>query len=122
MAHFAEINLNNIVIRVIAAEQDVIDSGIVGDSANWVQTSYNTRQGIHYAPNSGTPDDGVPLRKNFAGKGFTYDKIRDAFIPPRPYESWALNEDTCDWESPIACPEDGKPYRWNEETTNWVEG
>ena len=121
MSHFAEINNENIVQRVIVAEQDFIDSGAVGDANNWVQTSYNTRGGIHYAPNSNEPDGGVALRKNYAGKGYTYDKTRDAFIPPKPFSSWGLNEETCSWDSPTPRPDDDKRYGWDEDTISWVE-
>ena len=117
--HFAEIDENNIVKRVIVAEQDFIDSGAVGDSSNWIQTSYNTRGGVHYAPNSDEPDGGIALRKNYAGIGCTYDKDKDAFYQPQPYPSWLLNEDTCQWESPIPCPDDGSNYNWNEENQSW---
>ena len=82
--HFAEIDKNNIVKRVIVAEQDFIDSGAVGDSANWIQTSYNTRGGIHYTPDSDEPDGGIALRKNFAGIGYIYDSDKDAFYQPQP--------------------------------------
>ena len=104
MSHFAEINTDNIVQRVIVAEQNFINSGQVGDSFNWVQTSYNGN-----------------FRKNYAGSGYTYDKTRDAFIAPQPYPSWTLVEATCQWESPIPYPTDDKMYTWDEETTNWVE-
>jgi len=104
MSHFAEINSDNIVQRVIVAEQNFINSGAVGDSFNWVQTSYNGN-----------------FRKNYAGNGYTYDKTRDAFIPPKPYPSWTLVEATCQWESPVAYPSDGKRYSWDEDLTNWVE-
>ena len=104
MSHFAEINSDNIVQRVIVAEQNFINSGLVGDSFNWVQTSYNGN-----------------FRKNYAGSGYTYDKVRDAFIAPQPYPSWTLVEATCQWESPIPYPTDDKLYTWDEETTNWVE-
>ena len=114
MSHFAEIGTDNIVIRVIVAEQDFIDSGAVGSSANWIQTSYNTRGGIHLL-------GGIPLRKNYAGIGYTYDFARDAFIPPKPYESWVLNEETCLWDPPVPIPLDDKIYRWDEETTSWIE-
>ena len=117
--HFAEIDENNIVKRVIVAEQDFIDSGAVGDSSNWIQTSYNTRGGVHYAPNSDEPDGGIALRKNYAGIGFIYDKDRDAFYLPQPYPSWLLNEDSCQWESPIPRPDDDKRYKWNEENQSW---
>tara|TARA_R110002167_G_scaffold213693_1_gene418258 strand:+ start:1008 stop:1334 length:327 start_codon:yes stop_codon:yes gene_type:complete len=106
MAHFAKLN-NNTVTEVIVAEQDFINSGAVGDSFLWVQTSYNNN-----------------FRKNFAGVGYTYDKTRDAFIPPKPYPSWTLDESTCRWDAPVAYPADGthsKQYEWDEDTTNWTE-
>ena len=122
MSHFAKINNDGIVQNVIVAEQDFIDSGAVGDSSNWIQTSYNPRGGVHYAPNSTEPDGGVALRKNYAGKGYTYDKVRDAFIAPKPHESWVLDEDSCCWVSPVAHPRDGKgPYKWDEDVRNWVK-
>ena len=121
MAHFAEVDENKIVQRVIVAEQDFIDSGAVGDANNWIQTSYNTRGGVHYAPNSNEPDGGVALRKNYAGKGYTYDQTRDAFIEPKPYPSWELDDDTCLWNPPTPYPDDGKDYAWDEDTTSWVE-
>ena len=113
MSHFAQIDENNIVTQVIVADQDFIDSGAVGDPTKWIQTSYNTHGGEH--------PEGRPLRKNFAGIGYTYDATRDAFIPPEIYPSWVLNEDTCLWESPVPYPDDGKRYTWDEEQTNWVE-
>jgi len=117
--HFAEIDKNNIVKRVIVAEQDFIDSGAVGDSSNWIQTSYNTRGGIHYTPDSDEPDGGVALRKNYAGIGYIYDSDKDAFYQPQPYPSWLLNEDSCQWESPVSYPDDGSNYNWNEENQSW---
>ena len=119
MAHFAEIDENNIVKRVIVAEQDFIDSGAVGDSANWIQTSYNTRGGVHYTPNSDEPDGGIALRKNYAGVEYTYDSDKDAFYASQPYPSWLLNEDSCQWESPVPYPDDGSDYNWNEENQSW---
>lgn len=113
MAHFAEV-INGKVSRVIVAEQDFIDSGAVGNPSRWVQTSYNTHGGVH-------KNGGTPLRKNYAGIGYTYDEARDAFIPPRPYPSWVLNERTCLWDSPIPYPDDYKNYSWDEQTQNWVE-
>jgi hypothetical protein len=113
MAHFALVNAQGIVEQVIVAEQDVIDSGIFGNPSSWVQTSYNTQGGVHVL-------GGTPLRKNYAGIGFIYDAIRDAFIPPKPYNSWILNEETCLWEAPVSLPSDGQRYDWNEETLNWV--
>lgn len=121
MSHFAEINLENIVTRVIVADQDFIDSGAVGDKNNWVQTSYNTRGGVHYAPNSQTSDDGVALRKNYAGVGYTYDSTKDAFYGPQPFASWTLDDDTCVWNAPTAKPNDGKMYSWDEDNIEWKE-
>ena len=120
MSHFAKV-VDGIVETVIVVEQDFIDSGSLGDPSLWVQTSYNTRHGVHYAPDSNTPDGGVALRKNYASIGSAYDAERDAFIPPKAYNSWVLNEDTCDWEPPTAYPDDGKKYKWDEDTTSWKE-
>lgn len=119
MAHFAKVE-NGIVTQVIVAEQDVIDSGVFGHG--WVQTSYNTRGGVHYGQD-GQPsaDQSKALRKNYAGVGYSYDEVRDAFIPPQPYPSWTLNEDTCLWESAVPMPTDGKLYSWDEQTLAWVE-
>jgi len=111
MSHFAKVE-NGIVAQVIVAEQDVIDTGIFGHG--WVQTSYNTLGGVH-------ANGGVPLRKNYAGVGFTYDTSRDAFIPPKPFASWILSDDTCLWSAPIPLPTDKKLYRWDETTLSWVE-
>ena len=122
MSHFAKIDKDGIVQRVLVADQNFIDSGAVGDANNWVQTSYNSRGGVHYAPNSTEPDGGVALRKNYAGKGYTYDKVRDAFIAPQPFPSWTLDEDSCIWNPPVAHPMDGKgPYKWDEDVGNWVK-
>lgn len=119
--HFAEINSENIVQRVIVADQEFIDSGAVGDANNWIQTSYNTRGGVHYAPNSSTPDGGVALRKNYAGVGYTYDASKDAFYETQPFASWTLDDDTCRWNAPVAYPDDGKFYNWDEDNTQWKE-
>jgi hypothetical protein len=119
MAHYANINTNNIVTQVIVAEQEFINSGLVGDPTSWIQTSYNTRGGIHYGPD-GKPDDGMALRKNFASIGDTYDPVRDAFISPQPYTSWVLDEDTCLWNAPVPYPTDGEYYIWDEATLSWV--
>ena len=121
MSHFAEINSDNIVQRVLVADQAFIDSGVVGDASTWVQTSYNSRGGKHYAPDSNTVDSGVALRKNYAAIGYTYDATRDAFYAPQPYPSWTLDDDTCIWNAPVAYPDDGKFYSWDEDTTQWVE-
>lgn len=106
MSHFAKVE-DNIVTQVIVAEQDFIDTL----SGTWVQTSYNTKHGQH--PN------GTPLRKNFAGIGYTYDSTKDAFIPPQKHPTWVLNETTCMWEAPVAKPDDGELYQWNRDTNNW---
>ena len=110
MSHFAKVE-NGIVTQVIVAEQDVIDSGLFG--TGWVQTSYNTHGGQH--------PEGRPLRKNYAGIGYSYDVSRDAFIPAKPYASWVLNETTCLWDAPTPMPTDGKSYKWDESTISWVE-
>ena len=113
MSHFAQIDENNIVTRVLVIEQETIDTGLFGDPSSFVQTSYNTRGGVHKL-------GGMPLRKNYAGIGYTYDSTRDAFIPPKPYNSWTLNESTCEWDSPVAMPTDDKEYIWDEATLSWV--
>lgn len=124
MAHFAQLDENNIVTQVIVVHNNdcqldgeenetvgiVFCKSLFGQDTKWKQTSYNGN-----------------MRKNYAGKGYTYDADRDAFIPPKPFASWVLNEDTCRWEAPVAMPEDagtGEPpkmYVWDEETTSWVE-
>jgi hypothetical protein len=111
MGYFAKVN-NRVVERVIVAEPEFFDTFTDLSPGEWIQTSYNTYGGIHLL-------GGVPLRKNFAGIGYTYDKELDAFIPPKPFNSWILNEDTCLWESPIGYPQDGRVYNWNEENLNW---
>jgi hypothetical protein len=113
MSHFAKVE-NGVVTQVIVIEQDVLNLGHWGDPASWVQTSYNTQAGVHKL-------GGTPLRKNYAGIGYTYDSSRDAFIPPQPYASWLLDEETCLWGAPTAMPTDGKRYQWRESTTSWVE-
>ena len=117
MAHFAEVK-NGVVVQVIVAEQDFINT--LDNPNDWVQTSYNTRGGKHYDPETGKVDTKPPLRKNYAGIGYRYDKELDAFIPPQPYPSWKLNTDTCLWESPIPYPQDDKQYIWNEVEQEWT--
>jgi len=119
MAHFAKVT-DGIVMQVIVAEPEFFDTFVDSSPGQWIQTSYNTRGGVHYGAD-GEPDGGEALRKNYAGIGFTYDQTRDAFIPPQPYASWTLNEDSCLWEAPVAYPDDGKRYTWDEDTTAWVE-
>ena len=105
MAHFAELDSNNIVTRVLVVEQEFIDTGRLGDPSTWLETGFN-------------------IRKNYAGKDFTYDQERDVFIKPKTkFPSWILNEDTCDWEPPVPEPDDyhSKNYLWDEETISWIE-
>ena len=122
MGHFAKVS-NGIVTKVIVAEADFFNNFVDDSPGQWIQTSYNTRGGVHYKPNTNEPseDQSKALRKNYAGIGYTYDATRDAFIPPQPFNSWTLNEDTCLWDSPVPYPEDGKLYKWNEEIVNWEE-
>jgi len=121
MAHFAKLGVGNIVEQVIVVSNDIATTEQAGlDFINklyntrdvWKQTSYNTFGGVHGL-------NGTPLRKNYAGIGFQYDQTRDAFIPPKPYNSWILNEDTCLWNAPVAYPQDGNRYTWNELTLTW---
>jgi hypothetical protein len=120
MAHFAKVN-NGIVEQVIVAEPEFFDTFVDSSPGQWIQTSYNTRGGVHYDPATGEPsaDQSKALRKNYAGIGYSYDATRDAFIPPKPYASWTLNEDTCLWGAPVAMPTEGGPYTWNESTQTW---
>ena len=122
MGHFAKVS-NGIVTRVIVAEADFFNNFVDDSPGQWIQTSYNTRGGVHYSPNTHEPseDQSKALRKNYAGIGYSYDAAKDAFIPPQPFNSWTLNEDTCLWDSPVPYPEDGKLYKWNEEILNWEE-
>ena len=114
MSHFAKVE-NNIVTQVIVAEQDVIDSGLFGSPSSWVQTSYNTYGGEHLT-------GGTPLRKNYAGVGYTYDSERNAFIPAQPFNSWTLDDTTCLWKAPKAMPKAkaNTVYTWNEEKLAWT--
>ena len=121
MSHFAKIE-DGIVVNVIVAEQEDVDTL----DGTWVQTSYNTRNGKHYDPVTGEEDSGTPLRKNYAMIGGSYDSARDAFYEPRPYPSWTLNDDTCQWEPPVAMPEQDESvppilHIWDEDTTSWVD-
>jgi hypothetical protein len=121
MAHFAEIDNNNVVTRVLVVnDADATDgqnflANTLGLGGTWVQTSYNTSGGVH-------SNGGTPLRKNYAGIGYSYDSLRDAFIPPRPFASWLLDDETCLWQAPTVMPtEEGKRYVWSEEDLNWKE-
>lgn len=111
MSHFAKV-IDGIVTEVLVIEQDVIDTGLFGDPALWVQTSYNTHGGVH--------PEGRPLRKNYAGIGSTYDAVRDAFYAPQPFPSWTLDEDTCLWTAPVPYPADNQSYYWDEAALAWV--
>ena len=118
MAHFAEVDENNIVLRVLVVD-DLNESdgqnflaNTLGLGGTWLKTSYNTSAGVHTL-------GGTPFRKNYAGMGYTYDAERDAFIAPKPFASWVLNEESCVYEAPVAYPTDGEMYTWNEETTSW---
>ena len=128
MSSYAKIN-NGIVEKVIVAEAEFFDTFVDDTPGIWIQTSYNTRGGVHYEPDSNTPssDQSKALRKNHAGIGYTYDETKDAFIPPQQFSSWTLNNTTCLWEPPISKPSDGKTYRWDESlyqsdnTKGWYE-
>jgi hypothetical protein len=113
MGHFAKIDNDNVVVQVIVAEQDFINTGIMGNPNSWIQCSYNTHGGEH-------TQGGTPVRKNFPGPGYTYDSGRDAFIPPKPYPSWTLNENTCLWEAPISEPVNRTEFKWDESRQQWV--
>ena len=123
MAHFAKLGTGNIVERVEVVSNDIATDEQTGvDFLNdlyktrdvWKKTSYNTKGGVHLL-------GGTPFRKNYGGIGFTYDQTKDAFIPPKPFDSWTLNETTCIWEAPVAYPSDGKDYYWDESSTSWKE-
>ena len=118
MAHFAKIQ-NGKVTKVIVAEPEFFDTFVDDSPGQWLQTSYNTRGGVHYDPETREPDGGVALRKNYAGIGYDYNAALDAFIPLKPYDSWVLNEETCLWEPPTPHPDDGGTYQWDESTTSW---
>jgi hypothetical protein len=113
MGHFAKVS-NGKVVQLIVAEPEFFTTFVDTSPGEWIQTSYNTHGGVH-------TNGGTPLRKNYAGIGFTYDRTRDAFIPPQPFASWTLNEETCLWVAPILYPTDGKHYSWDEATTSWIE-
>lgn len=137
MGYFAKLNEENYVVKVHCLDNNVFTINEIEDEnvgSNFLnalhktnniykQTSYNTRGGIHYQGDNNTPsiDQSKAFRKNYAGIGYYYDSIRDAFIPPKPFSSWTLNEDSCLWDSPVPYPNDGKMYRWNEDILNWQE-
>jgi hypothetical protein len=109
MAHYAKV-VNGLVTQVIVADAEFFETFVDSSPGEWIQTSYNTEGGVHL-------QNGTPLRKNYAGVGYTYNKTLDGFIPPKPFASWTLNEDTCLWNAPVARPEG--VYFWNEETLSW---
>jgi len=113
MGHFAKV-VSGIVTQVIVAEPEFFQTFVDSSPGEWIQTSYNTHGGVH-------ANGGIPLRKNYAGVDYTYDRTRDAFIPPKRFSSWILNEDTCLWDAPTPYPTDGKIYDWDETTKTWVE-
>jgi hypothetical protein len=113
MAHWAKIE-NGIVVQVNVVEDDFLQANPDRYTGQWIKTSYNTQGGIHLL-------GGTPLRKNYAGVGYVYDEVRDAFYAPQPYPSWTLNETTCYWEAPVLMPTDGKIYIWNEDNQEWEE-
>ena len=119
MAHFAKV-VDGKVTQVIVAEPEFFQTFVDTSPGTWLQTSYNTRGNVHYGAD-GQPDGGVALRGNYAGVGYSYDTQADAFIPPQPYTSWVLSPKTFLWEAPVAMPDDGKPYAWNEATQSWKE-
>jgi len=113
MAHFAKVT-DGKVTQVIVAEPEFFETFVDSSPGQWIQTSYNTHGGVH-------SNGGTPLRKNYAGIGYSYDAQRDAFIPPKPFASWILDEQTCLWNPPVAMPTDDKMYTWDEATTSWTE-
>lgn len=121
MGHFAKV-VDGKVTQVIVAEADFFDTFVDSSPGQWIQTSYNTRGGVYYQPDSNTPseDQTKALRKNYAGVGYSYDAIKDAFIPPQPYPSWILDENACVWNAPIPVPTENGPYFWDENTQNWI--
>ena len=129
MSHYAQLDENNVVVFVIKAKSDgKEDEFTVNTGQVWKQTSYNTRRGVHYDPETGEPsaDQSKALRFNYAGIGYTYDEERDAFIPPKPFESWLLDEETCLWVAPVPMPEETDeegnpvPYVWDETAGEWT--
>lgn len=123
MAHFAKIdNLKTVVFVTAGRDEDDELELCARTGDTYRRTSYNTRGGVHYDPATGQPsaDQSKAFRKNYAGIGYTYDPDRDAFIPPKPYPSWILNEQTCLWDAPVTMPQDGQRYQWDEATTSWM--
>jgi hypothetical protein len=122
MGHFAKV-VDGKVTSVIVAEPDFFDTFVDSSPGQWVQTSYNTRGNVHYNPDTNDPsaDQSKALRGNYAGVGYTYDAVNDVFYSPPPFQSWILNSSTWLWEAPVARPDDGKMYVWDEPTVAWKE-
>jgi hypothetical protein len=123
MAHFAKLDENSIVVFVCHGRDEDTETNLTQQTSDtYKQTSYNTRGGVYYIANTNDPssDQTKAFRKNYAGIGYTYDSTRDAFIPPKPFDSWLLNEDTCLWEAPVPYPNTGDLYHWDESVLNWV--
>ena len=118
MAHYAKV-INGIVDRVIVAEKEFFDTYVDTSPGEWIQTSYNTRANVHYAPNTNEPDGGIALRGNYAGIGYLYDSANDVFHTASPYPSWHLSSNTWTWQPPVTYPTDGKTYSWDEANTRW---
>ena len=123
MTHFALINDDDVVVNVLVIADEELQTGAWGDPSRWVRCSYNTRRGVYYTPNTNTPDpdQSKSFRKNFPSVGAKYDRSRDAFINPKPHDSWVLNEFTCDWEPPIPRPREDGVFAWNEKFQRWDE-
>ena len=119
MGHYAKV-LNGKVINVIVAKADFFDTFVDTSAGQWIKTSYNTKGGVHFDGKTGEPDNGIPLRGNYAGIGYIYDAINDVFYSPQPYASWTLNKTTWLWESPIPYPADVKAYKWDEANKTWI--
>ena len=121
MGHFAKV-LGNKVVNVIVAEEDFFKSFVDNEPGEWIKTSYNTRGGVYYEPDSNIPaqDQSKALRKNYAAIGYTYDVARDAFYAPQPYPSWALNDNTCLWEPPVPYPQEEGDWVWSESQQSWI--
>ncbi len=119
MSHFAKVT-DGKVTQVIVAEKEFFDTYVDSTPGEWIQTSYNTRGGVHYGQD-GNPDGGVALRGNYAGIGYTYDRTNDVFYAPQPYPSWTISAPDWTWKAPVAQPTDGRQYAWDEAVKNWVE-
>ena len=119
MSHYAKV-LDGKVVQVIVAEADFFNTFVDTTPGTYIQTSYNTRGGIHYGQN-GQPDGGIALRANYAGIGYTYNLTNDVFYAPQPYSSWTISAPTWEWQAPTPYPTDGKMYKWNETTLSWIE-